>query len=285
MSAEAKRIPEGILVADPDSFLEKMGRFTQLGATGLHAVLDFDRTLTVKRPGSSDEVTTWHIMNEHMPAEAQAQYRAYFEKYRALELAGEMDTGHAVEWWSAILDLFVRNEVSLNDVERTFLERASIRPGANELFELFNEYKIPSTILSAGIRDVIDIWTAKFEINPTLSLSTQLEVDHAGIVVGWDRSSLVHVLNKHETGHPELTEIRSSRPNTLVIGDSMDDAAMASGETDVLRVRILDRREDDPDIETDKMRSFERFDALITNGSMVPLSRLVRLITDPSQHR
>ena len=276
-------VPEGLIVADISKFTNKINSFRTLGANNLHAILDFDRTLTVKRPGSNDEVTTWHIMNEHLPAAAQAQYQQYFTKYRALEVAGKMTNEHAVEWWTAILDLFVDNHISLTAVERTFLEKASIRPATNELYDLLNSYKIPSTILSAGIRDIIDIWSARYGIHPTLTLSTKFEVDSNGIVVGWDKTSLVHVLNKHETGHPELTTIKSARPNTLVIVDSLDDAAMATGDDTVIRVRILDRRSDDPELATEMARTFELFDALITTGSMEPLCALVDGIARPTK--
>lgn len=222
-------------------------------------------------------------MNEHLPVDARQQYQQYFTKYRALEVAGEMTTDHAVEWWSAILDLFVSNNVSLADVEETFLDKANIRPGVKRVFDLFGRLEIPSTILSAGIRDVIDIWSARYGINPTLTLSTKLLVGSSGIVAGWDRSSLVHVLNKHETGHPELTAIKQARPNILVIGDSLDDASMATGDDNVIRIRILDRRDDDPDLVSEKVRTFERFDALITSGSFDPIASLIKVIARPSK--
>lgn len=274
-------IPEGLHVLDQTAFMVKLEHFARLGATGLHALLDFDRTLTVKRPGSSDEVTTWHILNEHLPVQAQAEYQQYFDKYRALEVSGKMTTAHAVEWWSSILDLFVANGVSLAEVERTFFEKASIREYVTEFFADLNKHNIPSTILSAGIKNIIDLWVKKYNIKASLVLSTELEIDNTGVVVGWDKSTLVHVLNKHEADHFELAQIRENRPNTLLIGDGIDDATMAVGKANILRVRILDRRDDDPDLEIEKARTFESFDALITNGSMQPLCDLVDVMTGP----
>lgn len=274
---------EGLYVDDYDKFLAKIDRFSYLGAAGMHAVVDFDRTLTVRRPGFDDEVTTWHILNEHLPEGAQEQYRQYFKKYRTLELSGDLTAEHAIEWWTAILDLFIENSISLAEVERSFLDKASIRHGTQDFFAELGENDIPSTILSAGIRNVIDLWAEKYNISPTLTISTELELDSADMVVGWDRSTLVHVLNKHEADHPQLTKTRSDRPNTLVVGDSINDSTMAVGDTNVLRVRLLDRRDDDPGFGTEIERTFSNFDAVITNGSMQPLTDLVRGIIDPAR--
>ncbi len=48
---------EGLVVGDLAIFQKKIAEFIKVGANGLHVVFDFDRTLTVKNPGSDDEVT------------------------------------------------------------------------------------------------------------------------------------------------------------------------------------------------------------------------------------
>ncbi len=281
-SVENLSIPEDLIVADSSGLLDKLSRFAIDGAMGLHAVLDFDRTLTVKRPNTNDEVTTWHILREYLPDSAKTEYQSLFNTYRVREFSGTMTQEEAIEWWSATLNLFVEHNINLNDVEATFLERASIRPGTEELFELFESSAIPSTILSAGIHDVIDIWTRKYKINPTLTLSTKLQTDPEGVISGWHQDTLVHVLNKSEVGHEDLEAIRNERPNTLVIGDSMDDATMAKGDDRVLRIRLLDQRDDDNNQDHEIERTFERFDALITTGTMHPISELVKTIVRSS---
>ena len=54
-------IPEDLLIDNPTIFLKKVANFASAGPTGIHAVFDFDRTLTVKKPGSHDEVTNQRI--------------------------------------------------------------------------------------------------------------------------------------------------------------------------------------------------------------------------------
>jgi HAD superfamily hydrolase (TIGR01544 family) len=272
-------IPEGLIVADPVNFKEKLADFVVAGAAGVHAVFDFDRTLTVKRPGSQDEVTTWHILRGHLPEDGQAEYQELFEKYRALEISGEMSQSDAVEWWSSTLNLFVEHEIDLSAVEETFLDRASIRPGTAELFQLFADSGIPTVILSAGIREIIDIWCRKYDIKPSLVLSTALTLDGENKISGWQENTLVHVLNKSESTHPELSAIRARRPKALLVGDSLDDASMAAGKKDVVRIRILDPRVDEATTEQEERKTFEKFDALIRTGSLRPLEELVEIIT------
>jgi len=271
-------IPDELIVANSTNFEEKLAEFAAVGAAGLHAIFDFDRTLTVKKPGSQDEVTTWHILREHLPEGGQVEYQKLFEKYRALEISGEMSQDDAVEWWSSILNLFVEYEIDLSAVEETFLDRASIRPGTAELFQLFADSGIPTIILSAGIREVIDIWCRKYGIKPSLVLSTALTLDSENKISGWQRDTLIHVLNKSESTHPELSAIRARRPKALLVGDSLDDASMAAGEKDVIRVRILDPRADETATEQEERKTFEKFDALIRTGSLRPLEKLVEII-------
>lgn len=271
-------IPAGLVIGDLSTLEEKIVDFKQAGADGIHVVLDFDRTLTVKRPGSDDEVTTWHILGEHLPPEGKEEYTDLFQKYRGVELRGELTTEAAIDWWSASLELYIKYGVNLIEVEKDFLNKASIRPGVAGLFRLCAKRNIPTIILSAGIRDVIEIWCRRYKIEPSLIISTALTLDATGKMTGWQKDTLVHVLNKSETTHSELANIRAQRPKTFLIGDSLDDVTMASGGSDVIRVRVLDPRTDEATSEQEVQRTLERFDALIQLGSLRPFRELVELV-------
>lgn len=271
-------IPEGLVVKSPSMLESKIADFVQAGGSGIHAIFDFDRTLTVKKPGSQDEVTTWHILHEHLPGSGQLQYQSLFKKYHALELNGDMTQEDAVAWWSSILDLFVEHSIDLTAVEKDFLDRATIKAGVADLFKICADNNIPTVILSAGIREVIDIWCSKYGIQPSLVISTTLALDKRNKIVGWQKETLVHALNKSEAEHPELLAIRSLRPRTLLIGDGLDDANMTAGAAEVIRVRVLDPRSDETVNEQEQQKTFEKFDALITSGSLQPLCELVERI-------
>lgn len=103
----------GLVIADPIQFKAKLAQFAASGANGLYALFEFDRTLTTKRPGTQDDVTTWHILREHLPEDGQKKYQTLFERYRPLELSGNMKPQDAAAWWSSILDLFVQYAIQI----------------------------------------------------------------------------------------------------------------------------------------------------------------------------
>jgi HAD superfamily phosphoserine phosphatase-like hydrolase len=268
----------GDFIYDDKSHLkEKMDRFIEAGPDSLHIVFDFDRTLTVSR--EDEDITTWHILKNHLPKEGQDQYQELFEENRIHEINGTMDDVRAVMWWSSILDLFVKYKVDLDEVENDFLSKASIRPEAKELFDLCSQAGIPTVIMSAGIKDLIDIWARTYNINPTIVLSTSLQLSKEGIAEGWDKDSLVHILNKKEIDHPELTRIRLERPLSIIIGDSLNDADMATGTDDVIRIRLYDPRDDEKtELDTMRAKTFEQFDTVIESGTLLAVRQFVQRV-------
>lgn len=274
---ESPSIPEGLTYKDKDQLIAKLSRFAGQTAR-IHAVADFDRTLTQRRGGVDEDITSWNILRDHLPPDEQAECKRLFEIAWPKEVAGTMTEQDAVEWWSSVLDIYARNHLDMNEVERDFMARASIRVGAKELFDLFKTLGIPSTILSAGVKDVIDLWSAVYEASPTLTISTELVLDENRRMMGWKRETLVHVLNKSEVDHPELNRIRAERPLSIIFGDSINDADMAIGDEDVLRVRIYDPRPGEAtNIGTERAKTFERFDLMIGTGSLEPLTQLLQL--------
>lgn len=134
-------------------------------------------------------------------------------------------------------------------------------------------------ILSAGIRDVIEIWCQKYRIKPSLVISTALSLDGENKVAGWQKDTLVHALNKSEATHPELLAIRDRYSRTLLVGDSLNDAAMATGSEGVMRLRIYDPRADEVATDQKMRKTFEAFDALIDTGTLYPLLELIQRLT------
>ena len=275
-------IPDGFVYANAASLASKIQDFKQAGPNQLQIVFDFDRTLTISKPGTNDEVTTWHILSDHLPQLGRDRYKELFQHYRSLEISGKMGTKDAVDWWSSILDLFVEYHIDMSAVEEDFLSKASIRPGTKELFEFCSEYSVPTIILSAGIKDVIELWSQAYQIKPTIILSTALIKDTNNLVTGWDAQTLVHVLNKKEIGHPELSKIRSERRNTILIGDSLADADMAEGTDNVIRIRLYDPRADDGANMLAREQTLPLFDALIEDGRLDSIRRLARCIAGAS---
>ena len=166
----------------------------------------------------------WGLLSAKLPAAIRAEEIRLYEKYRPLEIAGKMTVAQAVEWWSKNLDLYEKSKLNWSDLELEVKEAIPARPGAKELFDLCEERKIPIVIVSAGIKDVIELWCEKFEVNPYKILSTKLFFDAKGYVCGWDKNSLVHALNKNEVGRELFAELGKTQPFSILIDDSLDDA-------------------------------------------------------------
>ena len=94
-------------------------------------------------------------------------------------------------------------------------------------------------------------------------------------ISGWKRSTLIHSLNKKEKGHKEVEKIRFIRPNTILVGDDMNDAAMIDGEEKVLRIGVYDTAGLGGEGMAKKFNG--KFDLVITDGKLHPVIKILKL--------
>lgn len=273
---------EGFIVQNEPKIAAKVAAFSAAGKEALHILLDFDRTVTMGQPGA-DDATTWQVLYQHLPKEGQEEYKKYYATYRPLELSGDMTEEDSKTWTSAILDLFVTHRVNLALVEENFLSVVMLRPGMKELFELCANNQIPIVVLSAGIRNVIDILLAAHSIQSTVTLSTELDVDKHDTITGWDKASLVHVFNKRESGHAVLGQIRTQRPYCLLVGDSLLDATMIDNQDKTIKIRIVDPRPGETtNLSLIKQETFSLFDLMIRDHTAMPIVQLIEFVISSS---
>lgn len=270
-------IPQGFLYKEASLVEAKIIGFKKAGANQLQLVLDFDRTLTEK---SDENSTSWQLMRNHLPPEGKVEAQKVFDHYRSLEIAGTLTAEDATVWWTTSMAIVAKYRLDMSVVEREFLSYSTIRPGTKELFALCAKHNIPTIIMSAGIKDIIDMWCKAYDIHPTIILSTELTIDTNNRVTGWNDASVVHMFNKHELGHPELSKIRAERSHTILAGDSIHDFNMTEGTDTVFRVRIVDSLDDK---EAERIATtegtFKVFDVIIDNGTLNPIYRLLQSIT------
>ncbi len=273
-----EKILKNFACKDKDATAEKLEKFIAAGKDKTYLISDFDRTITPLFNEKGEEVSTWGLMSRRMPAAIRAREVKLYEKYRPLEVAGKMTVEDAVDWWSTNLDLYEISRTKWSDLADEVEEAMPARPGATALFDLCAKKGIPAIILSAGIKDVIELWCNKFEVRPGMILSTKLCFDAKGFVCGWEKSSLVHTLNKLETGKKHLGDIQKARPHAILIGDSMDDAAMVEGADNVLRLFIDNKPADTKKGGDFYAKVFEKFDFTVQNDSLQPLVDAIKLI-------
>lgn len=272
----------GFYYSDLEKVSGKIAGFADAGADSLHIVSDFDLTLTAgKVPGQN--IGTWDVMDELMTPESVARHKEIYQSFRPIELEGKLTAEIASEKWGETLDLIMEHDISVDDIQDAFLRVAELRVGAKDIFTACEDSGIPTVILSSGIRNVIRVISEHYQIRPTHVLSNDLMYDEATrLVTGWRRDSLIHMLNKKEMGHRELTELRSRRPNVVLIGDVPDDVRMVDGD-DVIRIRVLDpRRGEAHDLETVKQASFDAGYDLVVEHSLQPVVDMIEWIISSS---
>lgn len=265
---------KNVIFRDKNKFFDKINFLFQGGIDNIHLLLDFDRTLTKSRHKSGKDISTWEILGNHLSAESKKAYRGLYEKYRPLELKNKLRAADAVLWWEGVLKLFKKDKLKWSDIAKDVEINLPIRPGAKELFEFCKERNIPTIIISAGIKDVIELWCQKLEIFPTLVLSTNLTFSPEGIMNGWHKESLIHALNKKEKGHKEVEKIRLVRPNTILVGDDMNDSAMIDGEEKVLRIGVYDSLGTDDNEMANKFNG--KFDLVIKDGKLQSVIKILK---------
>lgn len=264
----------GVYFKNKKEVVKKLRRFINSGKDKIHLLFDFDRTITVGKNRKGDDYTVWGALQELLSPEAKKEYFRFYKKYRKLEIENKLTNEDAATWASSILDLYASNGLKLSDVKKVS-NKIKIRKYARGLFRICNKKGIPTIIISGGIKNVIELVCRRAKIRPTLVLSSVLDFSKNGHICGWERGSLVHMLNKKERGHKEIAGIKLARPNIMLIGDSLDDVIMADGKDNVLRVAVNNPRKDD---KKDKMKELiKKFDLVIKDESFLPVIKILKL--------
>ena len=264
---------------DKKKVLQKLEKLINDGKDKLHLIVDFDRTLTIGRSDGKQDITSWNIIKAHLPPAGLKMEAKYYSKYRLREIDGTITTKEQELWASKTAGLFVEHKINIIEVEKDFQQKANISPGAKTLFELCKTSGIPITIISAGIKEVIDIWTKTYQVIPDLILATRLITDSKGTITGLDKKNLIHLFNKKQKLEKRLKKLVKDRSNIIVVGDALEDADMIDGDENVLRIRINDPRIDQKykKVENNK-RTFEKFDLMIESGTLEPVLKILELI-------
>ncbi len=273
-----EKVLEKFVCRDKKRAAAKLGELMRAGADRVFVVTDFDRTITPLHNESGEEISTWGLLSRKLPKDIQLAEIELYKKYRPLEVVGKMTVEDALEWWSVNLDYYQKSDLRWADIENEVKEAIPARPGAVDLFGVCREKKIPAVILSAGIKDVIDLWCQKYKVRSEMILSTKLCFDDRGYVCGWDKDSLVHTLNKGEIGRKDLAALKQSRPHSILIGDSLDDAAMIGQNESSLRVFVDNRPEKNSKTPGFYDKVFEKFDLTIQSQTLFPVVGIVEAL-------
>lgn len=256
------------------------------GASKLHIVADFDKTITYgsngkeKVPSFIGILRHLNILNEAYSKEAQELYELYYPMEISTTLSREEKVRAMEEWWDKHCTLLVEHGLTKDHIREAIETNVlRMREGAKEMFQWLHDHKVPTIILSAnGLGDE--------SIKEFLEYS-DVSLEYVHIVSNrfvWDAEGRatevikphIHTLNKTEASlklYPELTHMHD-RTNVILLGDSIHDVDMVNGYSHdaLLKVGFYNTEE------LDRLDIFgEVFDVLITgDGEMTPVLEMLR---------
>ncbi len=266
-----------IIIPDKPKLEKKIEAIRKEGASSLHVLSDFDRTLTKaffkeeKIPSLISHLRNGHYLTKDYAEKAQT----LFNKYHPIELSDkitkEEKSKAMLEWWSAHYKLLVKsglNEKTIKQALKDIIQEGKIklRKGAAEFLQKLNQDNIPLIILSsAGIGNMVTEFLKEQNLmfNNIHFIGNTLKFDKAGNFAGIKDNKIIHVLNKHEAeikNLPIYEEIKQ-RKNIILLGDSIDDLGLAQGvqHKNIIKIGFLNFSEQ-------SLEEFQKnFDVIIMN--------------------
>ena len=270
----------GCIVADPQAAATKLGALIRGGPSNLTVIADFDRTLTGAKSASAHQVVAGVLSEPFRDVE-----RRLFAHYYPIEQNLNMPLSEKIplmeEWYRAnhltMVQEYVSREMIADGVRKARDSGAFFgREGAAEFLALLRSREVATQILSAGLKDVVEValielfglpkWESPTDVNtgeptsrdPIRVISNGMKFHpKAGWLEGFTEP-LIHMYNKTQS---VVDEGKGMLVNALVIGDGLGDASMADGGASVdtvLKIGYLN----DPS-EDGKRKYSEAFDIVV----------------------
>lgn len=237
---------------DPQRVQEILQSMVKAGSNTVQVISDFDMTLTRFAYNGKRCPTCHNILDnsELISSDCKKQLKGLLDYYYPIEI----DTSRPVEekiplmvdWWTKAHDILVAQNIRKDKLAMMVREsEAMLRDGYQLFFDHLNEHSIPLLIFSAGIGDILEEIILQARVfHPNVKVfSNYMDFDESGVLRAF-KGELIHIYNKREgallnTGH--FQELRT-RPNVLLLGDSLGDLNMADGVQDmenILKIGFL----------------------------------------------
>ncbi|XP_047213130.1 cytosolic 5'-nucleotidase 3-like isoform X1 [Girardinichthys multiradiatus] len=276
-------IPElsngSVLMKDPQRVQEILQSMLKAGSNTLQVISDFDMTLT-RFSYNGKRCPTCHNILDNSKAisnECRLKLDHLLETYYPIEI----DTSRSVEeklplmveWWTKAHDLLVEQKIKKDELAQAVHESdAMLREGYELFFDRLHEQSIPLLIFSAGIGDILEEVIRQANVfHPNVKvISNYMDFDESGTLRAF-KGELIHIYNKREgallnTDH--FMELRS-KPNVLLMGDSLGDLDMADGVQDmknILKIGYLNDK-----VEERKQSYLDSYDIVLVNDESLEI--------------
>lgn len=255
------------------------------GSNTLQVISDFDMTLTRFAYKGKRCPTCHNILDNSklISNECKEQLAELLNTYYPIEIDSTRSVEEKlplmVEWWTKAHELLVQQKIKKDMLATAVREsEAMLREGYQLFFNHLYEHSIPLLIFSAGIGDILEevIRQADVFYSNVKVFSNYMDFDETGLLKAF-KGELIHIYNKREgallnTGH--FQELRT-RPNVLLMGDSLGDLTMADGVQDmenILKIGYLNDK-----VEERKQSYLDSYDIVLVEDETLEVPNAVLL--------
>ncbi|XP_020488304.1 cytosolic 5'-nucleotidase 3A [Labrus bergylta] len=282
-------IPElsnpSVLMKDPQRVQEILESMMKAGSNTVQVISDFDMTLTRFAYNGKRCPTCHNILDNSklITNECREKLKELLNTYYPIEIDSarsiEEKLPLMVQWWTKAHELLVQQEIKKDLLAMVVRESdAMLREGYQLFFDHLHEHSIPLLIFSAGIGDILEEVVRQagvFHSNVKV-FSNYMDFDETGVLKAF-KGELIHIYNKREgallnTGH--FQELRT-RPNVLLLGDSLGDLTMADGVQDmenILKIGFLNDK-----VEERKQSYLDSYDIVLVKDETLEVPNAIML--------
>lgn len=255
------------------------------GSNTLQVISDFDMTLTRFAYNGKRCPTCHNILESSkvISSECKEKLKELLDTYYPIEIDSSRSIEEKlplmVEWWTKAHELLVQQKIKKDLLAVAVGEsEAKLRDGYQLFFDHLHKHSIPLLIFSAGIGDILEEVIRQAGVfHPNVKVfSNYMDFNNSGILTGF-KGELIHIYNKREgallnTGH--FQELRT-RPNVLLLGDSLGDLTMADGVQDmenILKIGFLNDK-----VEERKKSYLDSYDIVLVKDETLEVPNAIVL--------
>ncbi|KAL6103203.1 nt5c3b [Pungitius sinensis] len=274
-----------VCMKNPQRVQEILESMVKAGSNTVQVISDFDMTLTRFAYNGKRCPTCHNILDNSrlISNDCKEELKELLDTYYPIEIdcsrPVEEKLPLMVEWWTKAHEILVQQEIKKDQLAIVVREsEAKLRDGYQLLFDHLHEHSIPLLIFSAGIGDILEEVIRQAGVfHPNVKVfSNYMDFDESGVLRAF-KGELIHIYNKREgallnTGH--FQELRT-RPNVLLLGDSLGDLNMADGVQDmenILKIGFLNDK-----VEERKQSYLDAYDIVLVKDETLEVPNAVML--------
>ncbi|XP_040919448.1 cytosolic 5'-nucleotidase 3-like [Toxotes jaculatrix] len=282
-------IPElskpSVCMRDPQRVQEILQSMVKAGSNTVQVISDFDMTLTRFAYNGKRCPTCHNILDNSklISDDCKEKLKKLLNTYYPIEIDSSRSIEEKlplmVDWWTKAHELLVQQKIRKDLLAMVVRESdAMLREGYQLFFDHLHEHSIPLLIFSAGIGDILEEVIQQAGVfHPNVKVfSNYMDFDECGVLRAF-KGELIHIYNKREgallnTGH--FQELRT-RPNVLLMGDSLGDLTMADGVQDmenILKIGFLNDK-----VEERKQSYLDSYDIVLVKDETLEVPNAVLL--------